>query len=164
MTKTNKHSYSWCFTWNYSPESYKSARKKRSLLPLLCTYSRRKRAHGIDDQLNDQINQIIKGALIAGIGFGEEFAPKRGKTHLQGWIVFKYPVRFGIFKTLMPGAHIENMKGLVEQCRGYCSKDGIYDEYILEEMPKLHWWASLDWPRNAKLKEASIKKIKTDQA
>ena len=162
MTRTNKFIYSWCFTWNYSPESYKSAKKKRNILPLLCTYSRRKRDHGIDEQLNDKINQIIKSALIAGIGFGEELAPKRGKTHLQGWIVFKYPVKFGIFKTLMPGAHIENMKGRLDQCRAYCSKDGIYDEYLLEEIPKLHFLSSLDWQKNAKLKESEMQKLKTD--
>ncbi|AEF58777.1 Rep [Mosquito VEM virus SDRBAJ] len=46
-----------------------------------------------------------------------------GTEHYQGLVVFTNRVRFATVKALLPGCHIESMKGTLKQAIAYCHKD-----------------------------------------
>jgi len=52
---------------------------------------------------------------------------ERGTRHLQGFISFKNPRSFGGVSRLCRGWHIERMRGTIEQCVSYCSKQDTRD-------------------------------------
>lgn len=61
--------------------------------------------------------------------YGREIAPQTGTPHLQGYIYFANPRRFGGIKALLPdGAHIEKAGGSAASNREYCTKDGDFSE------------------------------------
>lgn len=59
-------------------------------------------------------------------GIGKEKG-ESGTPHLQGWLQSKSPIEIKVLKKIMPRAHIEKMKGKVEDSIIYCSKDGDYE-------------------------------------
>lgn len=61
---------------------------------------------------------------------GEEICPKTKKMHLQGWIQFERPKRFGGVKKVFDddSIHIEFCKGTEFQNDKYCKKDGNFYE------------------------------------
>lgn len=61
--------------------------------------------------------------MIAGNEVG-----KNGTPHLQGYVCFNRKKKFGTVKRMMPGAHIELMRGSPEEAASYCEKDGDYFE------------------------------------
>lgn len=52
----------------------------------------------------------------------QEICPRTGKYHWQGFVYYKNAVRFSTLKGVFPKAHIEAMKGNVDQAISYCSK------------------------------------------
>jgi hypothetical protein len=67
---------------------------------------------------------------IRGIGWGREVCPTTGKEHLQGMIqVFKQSRFKAIIKLLGGNVWIKVARGTVEQCKEYCSKEGLYTQY-----------------------------------
>lgn len=56
------------------------------------------------------------------IGYSNEVAPTTGTPHLQGWAYAKSPMRLTGWKKVLPGAHIEEMRGTFAQNDVYCSK------------------------------------------
>lgn len=86
----------WCFTWNYEDGSVVPEFLVSKLESLGCIF-----------------------------GFGEEIAPTTGQLHFQGWVSFDKKVRpkqaVGI-----EAIHWDHMKGTVEDCIKYCSKEGKY--------------------------------------
>lgn len=57
-----------------------------------------------------------------------------GTQHLQGFVYFANPRAFNGVKKLFPRAHIEIMKGTIEQAANYCKKDGDFVEF--GDLPK----------------------------
>lgn len=62
-----------------------------------------------------------KWDYIIGDEIGEE-----GTPHLQGYIEYKYAIRFDTLKNIDPKIHWEEAKGTREQNIDYCVKDGTY--------------------------------------
>jgi len=62
-------------------------------------------------------------------GYGDETCPTTKREHKQGFISFKMPQRFSLLKSLFPTAHIEVMKGKIEDNITYCSKDESFHEF-----------------------------------
>ena len=58
------------------------------------------------------------------IFYGKEIAPTTGTPHLQGYIVFPNQMTETSIRKKLVGAHIEVMKGTLEQNNSYCSKSG----------------------------------------
>lgn len=52
-----------------------------------------------------------------------ERAPATGHLHAQPFVAFGSRVRLGQVKEAFPGCHVERMKGTVEQCITYCTKE-----------------------------------------
>lgn len=52
-----------------------------------------------------------------------EKAPTTGKLHLQGYIQFNAPVKFGGVKKINDSAYWAPAKGTPQQCRAYCTKE-----------------------------------------
>lgn len=55
---------------------------------------------------------------------GLEVAPTTGTPHLQGLIYFKNAASKTAVRKKLPGCHVEQMKGTLEQAMTYCKKDG----------------------------------------
>ena len=47
---------------------------------------------------------------------------KEGTEHIQGYVVFKRPIRFNTIHNMVPRAHWETRMGTHKQCVDYCSK------------------------------------------
>lgn len=60
---------------------------------------------------------------------GKEIAPTTGNEHIQWAIYFKNPRTENGVKRIMPGAHVEVMRGTVAENQVYCSKDENYIEH-----------------------------------
>lgn len=58
--------------------------------------------------------------------FGKEVAPSTGTPHLQGYAVFKAPVRLAALKKIHPRAKWMPAVGTCEQNIEYCSKEGDF--------------------------------------
>lgn len=58
------------------------------------------------------------------IAYSKELAPTTGTPHLQGWISFENPKSLTAVIRLMPGCHIESMRGSIADNDAYCSKAG----------------------------------------
>lgn len=65
--------------------------------------------------------------------YGIELAPTTGKRHLQGYACMHAPQRLSAWRKVFPGAHIEVMRGTLEQSDAYCSK--VSDLIQLGEKP-----------------------------
>lgn len=63
------------------------------------------------------------------IKYGEEVAPRTGTPHLQGFLYTWDPVRLTKFKGFLKRAHIEIMRGSLEENDKYCEKDGKWTHY-----------------------------------
>lgn len=59
---------------------------------------------------------------------GKERAPKTGKRHLQGFVIYNTRTKFTTLKRQIPTAHIERMMGSSKEASDYCKKDGDYFE------------------------------------
>lgn len=57
------------------------------------------------------------------VAFGHEIAPTTGTPHLQGWAYAKNSMRLTQWKKVLPGAHIEAMRGTFADNDAYCSKE-----------------------------------------
>lgn len=76
----------------------------------------------------DEDIERIDGIECRYVGYGKETGDS-GTPHLQGLIVFKNPRAFGPVRSLFNArAHIEPMRGNVDQALQYCQKDGDYYE------------------------------------
>lgn len=51
-----------------------------------------------------------------------EICPETQRMHWQGFVYFRNPQRFNTLKKLFPQAHIEQMKGSIDQAIAYCQK------------------------------------------
>ena len=62
------------------------------------------------------------------IVYGEEVAPTTGTPHLQGFVVFANQATLSSVCKKLKGAHIEIMKGTIDQSEVYCRKEGsVYE-------------------------------------
>lgn len=77
-----------------------------------------------DEEL-DKLSKLDVEYMI----YGKEVAPTTGTPHLQGFVKFKHAKTFTAVKKLIPRAHLEVMKGTIEDCIKYCSKQGDVTEY-----------------------------------
>ena len=77
----------------------------------------------IEFEFNRQLKLIAKKYL-----YGREKCPTTGKTHLQGFIALKKPMRITEIK-LAGKPHLEPTQGSEEQNVKYCSKDGDIVQY-----------------------------------
>lgn len=69
--------------------------------------------------VNDGVNYIA---------FQREICPRTNRPHLQGYIVYKSPIRMGAFKRILGhGAHVEPRRGSHEQARDYATKEETRD-------------------------------------
>lgn len=59
---------------------------------------------------------------------GKETAPTTGTPHLQGCICFTNQRSLNAVKKLLPGCHVEAMRGTVQQAVDYCKKEGDWVE------------------------------------
>lgn len=55
--------------------------------------------------------------------YGVETCPTTGRRHLQGFACMHAPQRLKAWKKVFPGAHIEIMRGTLQQSETYCSKE-----------------------------------------
>lgn len=62
------------------------------------------------------------------IVYGKEIAPSTSTLHLQGFIYFSNAKTLSSVIKLLPGCHVEQMKGTIEQAIEYCKKEGDYTE------------------------------------
>jgi len=58
------------------------------------------------------------------VAYSHEVAPTTGTPHLQGWISFENPKSLNAVINLLPGCHIESMRGSIAENDAYCSKAG----------------------------------------
>lgn len=64
------------------------------------------------------------------IKFGEEVAPTTGMKHLQGYIILKNRLRLTQVKKIIGNtAHLEQMRGTIEQNDKYVEKDGKVSQF-----------------------------------
>lgn len=68
---------------------------------------------------------------------GSEVAPSTGTPHLQGFVYFKDGKSFSSVLSLLPGAHIEVMRGTFQEAIDYCKKDGDYHEEGLRPLDQV---------------------------
>lgn len=61
------------------------------------------------------------------MAYSHEIAPTTGTPHLQGFCRFKNAKTLSAVIKLLPGCHIEQMKGTWEQNKVYCSKKGTQE-------------------------------------
>lgn len=71
---------------------------------------------------------LLKSTSDYGIA-GNEKCPTTGKRHIQAFIYFKNPKRFKSIIKMYKGAHIEIMRGRLDQNETYCSKEGSYETW-----------------------------------
>lgn len=57
------------------------------------------------------------------VAYAHEIAPTTGTPHLQGWAYAKNSMRLTGWKKVLPGAHIEAMRGTFADNDTYCSKE-----------------------------------------
>jgi len=78
----------------------------------------------------DKDVENIKEITCRYLLFGFEIAPTTNTPHLQGCICFLNPFRFSTVKNILPhGAHIERMRGKIDQNQVYCKKSGEFYEH-----------------------------------
>lgn len=70
---------------------------------------------------------MVKAIDCRYVTYGREVG-ESGTPHLQGVIVFKNPRQLSGVKLLIPRAHLEVMKGTVDQAVDYAHKDGDVEE------------------------------------
>jgi len=58
------------------------------------------------------------------IAYGKEIAPNTGTPHLQGYIMCWEPQRMSFFKKQLPRAHMEPMRGRLQDNDKYVEKEG----------------------------------------
>lgn len=58
------------------------------------------------------------------IGYSKETAPTTGTPHLQGFIIFMSPKSLRAATKMLPGCHLDVMRGSFLQNERYCSKAG----------------------------------------
>lgn len=63
------------------------------------------------------------------VAFSREVAPTTGTPHLQGWITHNKKSRVTAVRSLLPGVHIEVMRGSFNQNDKYCSKSSELEHY-----------------------------------
>ena len=63
--------------------------------------------------------------------YGREVCPTTGTPHLQGYVVFNYPVQNPnrLFAEYGPHTHMERALGSAEENAEYCAKEGDFLEY-----------------------------------
>lgn len=61
--------------------------------------------------------------------YGKENCPTSRRSHWQAFVAFKSRVRFSTVRALYNDAHIERVRGTVEDNIRYCKKDGEFKEY-----------------------------------
>lgn len=100
------------------------------------------------------LHGVFRDRTIYGV-FGREIAPTTGRKHLQGLMCFNRPVTFDHVKTLLEGtnAHIEPMRGTLEQCEEYGKKDGNYIIFNPDARPQQGKRSDLDDLRDMALLE-----------
>ena len=63
------------------------------------------------------------------IAYGNEIAPETGTPHLQGFLCCWEPQRLSFFKKQIPRAHMEPMRGRLQDSKKYCEKEGKLTEW-----------------------------------
>lgn len=76
----------------------------------------------------DELKEL-EGEDIKYSAYGDEKCPTTGKEHKQAFVCFKNARYFNAVKKMFPTAHIEPMRGKLEDNEKYCSKEGSYHEF-----------------------------------
>jgi len=66
--------------------------------------------------------ELVDGLACKYIAYAREVAPTTGTPHLQGWVSFENAKSLSAVRGLLPGCHIEIMRGSYEDNDLYCSK------------------------------------------
>ena len=77
---------------------------------------------------DDQNEKTLSELKYKYIYYGKEIAPTTGTPHLQGYIIFPNQMTDTSVRKKLIGAHVEVMKGTMEQNNSYCSKSGNVTE------------------------------------
>lgn len=83
------------------------------------------------EEHENQLSELGNSERVRYLVYGREIAPTTLTPHLQGFIVFKKPVRItGVMKEI-PGAHVDRRyaKSTNLQAAEYCKKSGDYVEF-----------------------------------
>jgi len=65
---------------------------------------------------------LVDNVVCKYIAYSKEVAPTTGTPHLQGYISFANAKTVNSVRTLLPGCHVEAMRGTLAQNDAYCSK------------------------------------------
>jgi len=77
-----------------------------------------------DEQSIEQLKSLDYKYLC----YGQEVAPSTGTPHLQGFVCLTNGCTVTALRKRLKGAHVEVMKGNIDQNEKYCSKSGEYVE------------------------------------
>lgn len=68
--------------------------------------------------------KLVDEGVLTYVAYGNEVCPTTRKAHQQGWVRFKHPKQsFKNVSKLFGGAHVEKMRGCVQENDDYCSKE-----------------------------------------
>jgi len=68
--------------------------------------------------------ELVDNIACKYIAYSEEVAPTTGTPHLQGYIAFHNAKTLEAVRRILPGCHIEVMRGSIAENENYCSKAG----------------------------------------
>lgn len=71
---------------------------------------------------------IIKNWSAVARGVYQHEIGKEQTPHLQGYLDFKYPLKFSTIKKVLDRAHIESRRGTAQQAFNYCIKEDTREE------------------------------------
>jgi len=91
---------SWCFTWNNPPVG----------------------AVG-------RLEALLENPVVKYVCFGVEHGEEKKTPHFQGYLQLTDSRKPSYVHRLLPGCHVELMKGTAAQAIAYCRKDGDFHEF-----------------------------------
>lgn len=97
-------------------------------------------------------------SVIRFVAFAHELGSLEETPHLQGYLCCKHSVRMTQLKKLLPRAHLEKMKGRIDQSAAYCSKQSELQKFGIEPKPpgpseKNRWAQTLEHAKSSQLDE-----------
>lgn len=115
----------------------------------------------LNNYTEDEVEFLSKCTLkpdyfIRFIAFSHELGTIEDTPHLQGYLSCKHAVRLTQLKKVMPRAHLEPMRGRLDQNAKYCSKQGELHKFGDEPVPpgpreQNRWLETMNHLRNGDL-------------